>query len=152
MADRLTRIRGQEATIRISTVDHLGVNLPLEGSFFKVRDFTWNVDDEIKKDGFLGEIADDLDHQVHGFDGSFSIDKADGAATAYTRRLVAASLASVAPPIATIMVISKFRDVGIPRDKVIFAEGILRMATEAIASRKDFVNNAFEWSAKILLP
>lgn len=149
---RNTRIRGQEATIRIITVSALGIVVPLVGSFFKVRDFTWNPDGEIKKDGFLGETADDLDHQNHGFGGSFSIDKADGAAVAYTKRLVAADEASQAPPIATIMVNTKFRDNGIPREKLIFSEGILMMASESIAGRKEFINNAFEWSAKRLLP
>lgn len=148
---RLQRIRGQEATIRISTISHLGVSLPLSGSFFKVRDFTWNPDDEIKKDGFVGEVRDDVDHQIHGYDGSFSIDKADSAATDYARQLSAADLASDTPPIATIMVTYRFRDLGVPRSKLIFAEGILRMASESIAGRKEFVNNAFEWSAKFLL-
>ena len=148
---RLQRIRGQEATIRITTVNSLGVVLPLVGSFFKVRDFTWNPNGEIKADGFVGEVADDLDHQNHGFTGSFSIDKADSAATDYTRLLIAADLSSIAPPIATIMVTYKFRDQGVPREKLIFAEGILMMASESIAGRKEFVNNAFEWQAKFLL-
>ena len=148
----IQRIRGQEGTIRISTLSQFGFNLPLSGSFFKMRDFNWSVDDEITKDGFIGEIADDLDYQVHGHSGSFTIDKGDGAAMAYTKALVLTSLAHRAPPIATIMVNYKFRGLGIPREKNIFTQGILRMATETIGGRKEFVTNAFEWSAKFLLP
>lgn len=148
----LQRIRGQEGTIRIGVLSAFGVNLPLAGSFFKMKDFNWSVDDEITKDGFIGEVADDLDHIVHGHSGNFTIDKADGAALAYTKALVFASLSHSRPPIATIMVNYKFRAIGVPREKLIFSQGILRMATETIGGRKEFITNAFEWSAKFLLP
>lgn len=146
-----TRVRGQEATIRITTVSAGGIVIPLGGSFFKVSDFTWNPNGEITEDGFLGEVADDLDHQNHGFGGSFSIGKVDSAASIYTRQLVAASLASIAPPITTILVVTKFRSPSEPSEKLNFAEGIMMMASESVAGRKDFINNAFEWKSKFLL-
>ena len=155
MAERLQRIRGQEASIRFTTreiVAGIAIIVPLEGSFFKVRDFTWNPVDDISEDGFIGEVADDLDYLNHGFAGSFSIDKADPAATNYVVSLVATSRNRVQPLETTMQVEYIYRDTTTPSTILIFSEGIMKMASEAIAGRKEFVNNSFEWKSKHMKP
>lgn len=148
---RQQRIRGQEATIRITEIGSTGVSIPLSGSFFKVRDFSWNDVGDLKEDGFIGEVADDIDYQNHGFAGSFSIDKANAAATDYVRRLVTADRLSLKPPEITIVVTFVFRELGVPPDTLVFTNGIMMMASESIAGRKEFINNSFEWKCKHLL-
>ena len=147
MAFRQQRIRGAEATIRL--MQRIGVVvLPLEGSFFKVRDFQWSDDGEIRKDDFLGEKAPDIDYQGDGFSGSFSIDKANNAATIYVSTLVASDQASIAPPEIFIVVTYKYRTFGLSPTIQTFSEAVMKMATETVAGRKEFITNAFEWTAK----
>ena len=147
MANRIQRIRGQEASIRVMHLTS-GVIVPLEGSFFKTRDFQWSDRGDITEDGFLGEVADDLDYQNHGFDGSFTIDKGDTAAIDYVTTLVATDRASVKPPEITLVVTYKYRQLGLAGTVQIFSEGIMKMATENVGGRKDWITNAFEWKAK----
>lgn len=148
---RQQRSRGQEVTLRLLTQAQLGAVQRLAGSFFKVRDFTWNDVGELKEDGFLGEIADDIDYQNSGFAGSFSFDKSDGSSLLYVRQLVASDRSSTKPPDLTIISTTVFRGFGIPDEIVTFTNGIMMMASENVSGRKDFINNAYEWKAKHLL-
>ncbi len=148
------RIRGQEANIRFmvrETVAGISIVTPLEGSFFKVKDFTWNPMDDITEDDFIGEIATDFDYMNHGFSGSFSVDKSDAAATAYVRQMVATSRNRTRPLELTMQVSYIYRDTTLPQTILDFSEGIMKMASEAIASRKDFINSSFEWRCKNML-
>lgn len=148
------RIRGQEANIRFmtrQTIAGLFVVKPLAGSFFKAKDFTWNPMDDITEDDFIGETATDFDYMNNGFSGSFSIDKSDAAATNYVRQMVATSRGRTRPLELTMQVTYIYRDLTLPPTVLDFSEGIMKMASEAIASRKDFINSSFEWRCKTML-
>lgn len=138
-----TRIRGQEVLIQVSVN-----NEPQAGSFFKVRDFKISERGDIVEESYLGEVADDLDYQHHGFDGSFTIDNEDALALAFMASIVALEEASEAHPDIVITATYVYRDPSITGVVEIYSDCFMRLSEQNVGGRKEYVQSSFEFKAK----
>lgn len=137
------RIRGQEATVRV-TVD----GQVQDGSWFKVKNFTLTPRGDLTEEDYLGELESDLDHQHHGFDLSFEVDLQDRKVIDYMKTIIDREQNQAAHPNVTINVIFAFRgDNGQPM--AISLYGVFLRPTEiGIGGRKEYVSAPFEGKAK----
>ncbi len=149
-----SRIRGQEATIRITVDDEFaasfGIFGNLAGSFFKVRDFTHTPRIDLVEQEYLGEKFDDLDIQVHGHDFSFTVDELDNAALNYLQLIQFKEESSLPPPIIGVQVTYIYRELVPPTlpQTQSFIDVVLKNAERTIGGRKEYIQNSFEGKAK----
>lgn len=147
-----SRIRGQEAVLNITVVDEFAPNFglggPLAGSFAKVKNFSITPRIDQTEEGYVGETADDLDQQVHGYDFSFSIDELDSAAIDFLSLIAFKELTNLAPPIITVTASYVYRDLTIQPRTEILTECILKPAERNVGGRKEYISNSYEGKAK----
>lgn len=137
------RIRGQEATIRV-TVD----GDTQDGSWFKVKDFTATPRQDITEEDYLGELESDLDIQHHGYDLGFSVDIQDRKVIDFITNIVDREQSQQAHPAITINVIYAFRaDNGNPVAES-FYDVFLKVNETSVGGRKEYISASFEGKAK----
>lgn len=137
------RIRGQEATVRI-TVD----GETQTGTWFKVKDFTETERGEIKEEEYLGELQTDLDYQHDGWDLAFSCDVLEKSVFEYIQKITSREEGALAHPVVTVTVIYSFRaDNGNPV-AVSYYDTFMRVTEVANGGRKEYVSATFEAKAK----
>jgi len=140
------RIRGQEATLRLS-VDGQVIN----GSMFKVKDFDFTPRQDIVETEFCGEDETDLDFQHHGFDVSFSVDVLDAATIDLLTKIVNRELSHLAHPTIVLTVMYTFREgalAGGGRVVSYHTNFILKQGAEGAGGRKEYVSVKYEGKCK----
>ena len=150
------RIRGQEATVRITITDAFAAAFgffgQLAGSFFKVRDFTLTPRTDLVEQEYLGENQDDLDVQHHGFDFGFTVDELNNATLQYLSLLTFKEENALPPPIISVATTYIYREqvVVVPTlpQTVLLTECVLKQGERTIGGRKEYIQNAFEGKAK----
>jgi len=147
-----TRIRGQEAAITVTVNDEyaaaFGIFGPMDGSFFKVRDFTLTPRVDLVEESFIGEIFDDLDQQLHGYDFSFTIDESDAAALNFMDLIAFKEGNSLPPPEVGVSVSYIYRDQTVlPRTEQLI-DCVLKLSERSIGGRKEYIQNSFEGKCK----
>jgi hypothetical protein len=150
------RIRGQEATVRITIADEFAATYgffgSLEGSFFKVKDFTTSVRLDQTEEPYLGETSDDLDQQIHGYDYAFTIDELDASAINFLSLIAFKEENSLPRPVITASVTYIYREAQITTptlpQTVLYIDGILKPAERTIGGRKEYISNAYEGKSK----
>jgi hypothetical protein len=152
-----SRIRGQEATVRIKVADEFaaafGIFGQLAGSFFKVREFTLTPRTDLVEQEYLGEDFDDLDVQHHGFDFSFTIDELDNAAINFLSLIVFKESAKLPPPVISVAVTYIYRETAIVAPTLPHTEEligcVMKQADRTIGGRKEYIQNSYEGKAKL---
>lgn len=137
------RIRGQEATVRI-TVD----GQVQRGSFFKVTDFEVTPRTDLTEEGYLGETEDDIDIQHHGFDFSFSVDNEDEGPLEFLSDIVEREADRQAHPSITVLVIYAYRKQGARNKVEVYHDCFMKLATQGFGGRKEYVKTSFEGKSK----
>lgn len=137
------RIRGQEATLRV-TVD----GQTQDGSWFKVKDFTATVRQDITEEDFLGELESDLDIQHHGYDLGFSVQVQDRKVIDYLSKVVANEQIQAAHPIVTVTVIYAFRASNGDPVAETYYNVFLKVNETSVGGRKEYITTSFEGKAK----
>lgn len=148
-----TRIRGSEQSISVTVNDEFatafGINGRLEGSFFKVKEFTHTPRTDLVEEDFIGERFDDLDVQHHGYDFSFTTHENDAAALNFLSLLVYKEDSNLPPPQVTLHVTTTYRDVTVlPRTEV-FIGCVMKLSERSNGGRKEYIQNSFEGKAKL---
>lgn len=136
-----TRLRGQEATIRV-TVD----GALQEGSWFKVKDFTSTPRQDLIEEDYLGETESDLDIHHHGYDLSFSVDVQDRNVLDFLETIVLNDQTQVRHPRVTVTVTYAFRDGTVVA--AAYYDVFLKVNEESIGGRKEYISVSFEGKAK----
>lgn len=146
------RIRGQEATIRITVADDFAASFglfgQLEGSFFKVRDFSLTPRQDLVEQEYLGEDFDDLDFMHHGHDFAFTVDELDGAALNFLSLVTFKEEAHLAPPIIGVSASFVYRNGLTLPHTVRLIDCVLKLSERSIGGRKEYIQNSFEGKAK----
>jgi len=146
------RIRGQEATVRITVADDFaasfGIFGQLEGSFFKVRDFTLTPRQDLIEQEYLGEDFDDLDFQHHGHDFSFTVDELDEAALNFLNLVTFKEESNQAPPVIGVSVTFVYRNGTTLPQTMRLIDCVLKLSERTIGGRKEYIQNSFEGKAK----
>ena len=147
-----SRIRGQEATVRVTVSDEFaaafGIFGQLEGSFFKVRDFTHTPRQDLGEESYLGEDADDLDIQHHGHDFSFTVDELDDSVLRFLSLITFKEEAHLPPPQVGLTVTYIYRN-GVTLPQTFRLIGcVLKLSERSIGGRKEYIQNSFEGKAK----
>lgn len=137
------RIRGQEATIRV-TVD----GDTQDGSWFKVKDFSATPRQDITEEDYLGELESDLDIQHHGYDLSFSVDIQDRKVLDYISLIVEREQLQQAHPSVTINVIYAFRAANGNPVAESYYDVFLKVNETSVGGRKEYISASFEGKAK----
>ena len=147
------RIRGQEATIRITVADEFaaafGIFGQLEGSFFKVRDFTLTPRTDLVEESYLGEKFDDLDVIHHGYDFSFTVDELNEQVLNFLSLITFKEADNLPPPIIGVSVGYIYREIGVPPQTEQLIDCVLKLAERTIGGRKEYIQNSFEGKAKV---
>lgn len=139
------RIRGQEALVQVSLDGELQV-----GTFFKVRDFRVSERGDLVEESYLGELADDLDYQHHGFDGSFTLDNEDAGTIAFLADIVSREQAAEEHPDIVITVTYIYRDPGLDPVTESYSDCVMRRSEQTIGGRKEYVQSSFEFKARTM--
>ena len=139
------RIRGQEALIQVSVDGELQT-----GTFFKVRDFRTTERGDLVEEAYLGELADDLDYQHHGFDGSFTLDNEDGSTLEFLADIIAREQNAEEHPSIVITVTYIFRDSDSQTLTEAYSDCVMRRSEQSIGGRKEYVQSSFEFKAKTM--
>lgn len=140
------RIRGQEATIRLS----IDGQPQRRGSWVKVQNFTLTPRDEITEDDFLGEATSDLDYRFDGYDFSFETHVVERSIFEFMADIAQRHRDGSAHPRITMVVILKFKESG-ERPISITMPGIyMRVNESGFSNRKEFVTHSVEGKAKIV--
>jgi hypothetical protein len=146
------RIRGQEATIRITVADEFaaafGIFGTMVGSFFKVRDFSLSPRQDLVEQEYLGEDFDDLDFQHHGHDFSFTVDELDESVLNFLSLVTFKEAANLAPPIIGVSATFVYRNQVTLPQTVRLVDCVLKLAERSIGGRKEYIQNSFEGKAK----
>ena len=138
----MSRIRGQEVTIRI-TVD----GRPQEGTWLKVKDFTVTNRTDIIEENYIGELQTDLDEMHHGFDLSFSVDMQDAEIVKFLRDSVSRQESQDGLPTVTINVLYSFRDGSNPIGETYF-DTIMVVSEQSFGGRTEYVSYSIDAKAK----
>lgn len=137
------RLRGQEATIRITVEGESQT-----GSWFKVKDFTATPRQDLIEEDYLGELESDLDIQHHGYDLAFSVDVQDRKILDYVSEIVRREQEQEDHPVITINVIYAFRGSnGLPVAESYY-DVFLKVNENSIGGRKEYITASFEGKAK----
>lgn len=147
------RSRGQEAVIKITVIDEYaaayGIFGPMEGSFTKVKDFTETARMDLVESEYLGEEADDLDQQMHGWDLAWTIDEKDAAAISFMDLIVFKEANNLPPPELSVQVTTKYRDNGVTRPRTrIYSDVVAKVSESGFGGRKEYISNSIEAKAK----
>jgi hypothetical protein len=138
-----SRIRGQEATIRVAVDGQIQA-----GSFFNVKDFSQTPRSDITEMDYLGQDETDLDFQHHGFDLSFSVDNEDSLTLEFLETIVTRERAHQRHPDITVMVIYAFRERGVRNKVDVFHDVFLKVGEVGAGGRKEYISTKFEGKAK----
>lgn len=147
-----SRIRGQEATVRIVVADEFaaafGIFGQMAGSFFKVRDWTLTPRTDLVEQDYLGENFDDLDIQHHGYDFAFSVDELDAAPINYLSLITFKEENALPPASVTVAVTYVYREPATLPQTVLLIDCVLKQGERTVGSRKDYIQNTYEGKAK----
>lgn len=136
MADR---IRGLETTVQVV------VNGVLQaGSFAKCETFKWEPMQDLPETDFLGEAESDPDFRHDGYRFNFTINEKDNFAVDNVLvPLVSAHTSGLPLPDVTLVFIKKYRDPSIPVKTLVFQKVKLKMDSQDVSGRKDYVKTSF---------
>ncbi len=137
------RIRGQEITIRVAVDGQVQL-----GSMVKVTEFTVTPRSDLMEESFLGELEDDLDHQHHGFDFSFTIQNEDAIALEFLSTIVEREQNAEKHPDVTITVIYNYRESGVRNRVEVYHDVFLKITETGFGGRKEYVTTGFEGKCK----
>lgn len=140
-----TRIRGQEVSGQLIVDGQL-----LLGSFAKLESFKWNPRADLTDSDFVGETESEPDVQHHGYDLSFTIHKLDAQAVAVYQNIVAALNAGNLLPQVNFVVITTYRDPSVPPTTMVFQNLRIKLDSEDVGGRKEYVKNSFSAKARTM--
>jgi len=140
-----TRIRGQEVTGQLVVDGKL-----LLGSFAKMESFSWKPNADLNASDFVGETTSEPDLQHHGYDFDFTIHELDNQAAQIYLKLVAALEAGAVLPAINFVVIKSYRDPSVPLTTLVFQDVKLKLNSQDIGGRKDYVKNAFSGKCRTM--
>ncbi len=141
----MSRIRGQEVSGQLVVDGKL-----LLGSFAKMESFKWSPRADLSDSDFVGETESEPDLQHHGFDFSFTIHQMDAQAAQIYLKLVTALDAGVPLPAISFVVIKTYRDPAVPIQTLVFQNVTVKLDSEDIGGRKDYVKNSFSGKCKVM--
>ena len=137
------RIRGQEVVLRLA-IDGAAV----EGSMFKVNDFTVTPRQELQEADYIGEDVSDLDVMHNGYDLAWSIDMQDAVSIDLIDDIAKRNEGKKAPQDVTLTVIYTFREPGAGGRVVVYHDMVLKVDEEGASGRKERVKTKISAKAK----
>lgn len=137
------RIRGQEITARFKVDDD-----QLDGSWFKLEQFSISPKQDIREDEFVGETETDTDFQHHGFGFSGTLQELDTQAQDLLQKIVDLDRAHLAHPEITMTIIRTYRQPGQKSLVSVYHDITIAFEEETIGNRKEYVKTKFKGHAK----
>jgi len=137
----MSRIRGQEVTIRIS-VD----GKPQEGTWARVKDFSVSERTELVEENYVGDQYTSLDRMRNGYDLSFTVDMQDRSVIDFIDSDINNEENQDALPAVTISVLYSFRDGTSPVGEVYY-DAVLKIAEQSM-TREEYVSYSIEAKAQ----
>ena len=137
------RIRGQEATVQIIVDGDLK-----GGSFAKVTNFNLNPRADLPETGFLGEIEDDIDIQIHGWDFDFETEQIDKKIADLRALIVDRERQRLPHPDINIVVTFKYRSLTEIPGVIVLEHCVVKPPGESVGGRKDYLKNKIEGKCK----
>lgn len=141
------RLRGAEVTLTWVIEQPDGTRAPMRGTWQKVMNFTDTPRADIKEEAFIGEDADDLDYQFHGWDLAWELQEEDASAIRFMADLEQRQRDHRPHPRITLQVRYNYRNGGRPVIAV-FQSVFVSPRDESFADRKAYVTTKYEAKAK----